>query len=314
MKENKVKNMINLLNKNIEKIDIKRIDKSVTNPLIKDNESRKREESFISSHSLSSINSSINNTFESMPFNEEKDLDLPNFSSTKYNTFGWRIIHTVFYFLYSIFLFLGTILLIIESNKHNIIMLISHILFFISSFLQWFYYKRGCIGKANYNSGIKHNIDRSSKAKLLRSEEGWKYFFSLMACFLFIFSNIYKCIYDEKDMEFWNINLVGSMIISLSQILKIEKILTENKQYAVKNDLSNCIIEIFLFFGSLFFGVSYYIQIMYNYDENSFNKFVNLLKIIGNFFIFFSGLTLIHRYFFSDYDDLNTSDLSNITI
>lgn len=314
MEENKVKNMINLINNNNENLELNRIKNTDSNSLIKDNLSRKREDSYISTHSFSSIDSSINNTFESIPFHEEKDLDLPYFSSTKYNALVWRIFHSICYFLYCIILLCGTISFIKESNNYNKLMLVSHIFFFISSFLQWFNFKRGCIGQSNYNSGIKRNIDRSSKAKLLRSEEGWKHFFSLIACVLLIYSNIYKFIFDEKDTEFWNINLIGSMIISLSQILKLEKILTQNKQYNVKNDLSNCIIEIFLFFGSLFFGTSYYIQIMYNYDEDSFNKFTNILKVIGNCFIAFSGLSLIHRYFFSDYDDLNTSDISNITI
>ena len=104
------------------------------------------------------------------------------------------------------------------------------------------------------------------------------------------------------------------MIISLAQILKLNKILTENKQYVVVNDISNCFVEIFLFFGSLFFGASYYIQIMYNYDQETFNQFVTILKFIGNGFILLSGISLVHRYFLSDYDDLNTSDLSNITL
>ena len=217
--------------------------------------------------------------------------------------------------LYSVFLLGSTICVFLKKEEDfNIIMLISHIFLFVSCFLQWFYYKRGCIGKANYNSGVKNNIDRSSRAILLRSEEGWKYFFSLIGSGMLIYGNIdYFIFSEERESEFWNINLIGSMIISLSQILKLEKILTDNKQYAVKNDISNCFIEIFLFFGSLFFGASYYIQIMYNFDS-TFNKYEILLKFIGNGFIIFSGFCLIHRYFLSDYDDLNVSDLSNITI
>ena len=293
------------------------INKSMTNPLINQEDVApfKGDESFISTHSVSSMNDrSLNKSLESMPFNEEKDLDLPNFSSTKYKPLGWRIFHSVTYFLYTTFLLGSTICIFLEKKEFNTILLISHIFLFASSFLQWFYYKRGCIGKANYNSGVKNNIDRSSKAVLLRSEEGWKYFFSLIGSGIFIYGNIAYFIFsEERGSEFWNINLIGSMIISLSQILKLEKILTDNKQYAVKNDISNCFIEIFLFFGSLFFGASYYLQIMYNFD-NSFNKFEYILKFIGNGFIIFSGFCLIHRYFLSDYDDLNTTDLSNVTI
>ena len=315
--KNKVREMINIINNNLDKIDLNRIDKSITNPLLQDSNIIKRNESFLSSNSFSStLNSkSLNNTFESMPFNEEKDLDLPKFSPTKYNTLAWRLFHSITYFLYTIFLLGSTICFKLKKNNFNIAMVIGHGFLFIASFIQWFYYRRGCIGKANYNSGIKHNIDRSSKAKLLRSEEGWKYFFSLLGSGVLIYGNIYDFISSEgHESEFWNINLVGSMIISLSQILKLEKILTENKQYVVRNDISNCFIEIFLFFGSIFFGASYYIQIMYNFDEDSFRKFVIILKFIGNGSIFFSGLCLIHRYFLSDYDDLNISDLSNVTI
>ena len=104
------------------------------------------------------------------------------------------------------------------------------------------------------------------------------------------------------------------MIISLSQILKLEKILTDNRQYSVKNDLPNCFVEIFLFFGSLCFSISYLIQMVYIYDEETFRLFVVILKFIGIFFILFSDIFLIFRYFFSGYDDLNTSDTSNLTV
>ena len=53
---------------------------------------------------------------------------------------------------------------------------------------------------------------------------------------------------------------------------------------------------------------------MYNYDQETFNQFVTILKFIGNGFIILSGISLVHRYFLSDYDDLNASDLSNITL
>ena len=318
MKEqNRVKNILELINNNLDKLDINRTEKSITNPLIQSPPSFKGDESFISSRSISSLNSqSVNRTFESMPFKEEKDLDLPYFSPTKYNSFGWRLLHSLTYFFYTILLLASTFCFSLNKDEHsNIIMLVSHICYFVSTFVQWFYYKRGCVGQANHNSGVKSNIDRSSKAKLLRSEEGWKYFFSLFSSVILIYGNIYHFSFSEdEDTEFWNINLVGCMIVSLSQILKLNKILTDNRQYVVKNDLSNCFVEIFLFFGSLFFGASYYIQMMYNYDQDTFKQFVTILKFIGNGFIVLSGISLIHRYFLSDYDDLNASDLSNITL
>lgn len=316
MKENNVKNIIDLINTNLDKLDINRVDKSITDPFLPDTIGRKREDSFISSHSLSTINSkTTNKTLESVPFNEEKDLDLPNFTSTKYKPLIWRIFHSLTYFLYTVFFMGSTICFYFNSNTYNIILTISNGFFFISIFMQWFYYKRGCIGDANYNTEVKNNIDKSFKAKLLRAEEGWKYFFALIGSSILIVGNIYSFIFsDEADMEFWNANMIGTMIISLSQILKLEKILTENKQYVVRNDVTNCLIEIFLFFGSLLFGASYYIQITYSYDLETFNLFVIILKFVGNVLILFSGIIVFHRYFLSDYEDLNASDLSNVTI
>ena len=104
------------------------------------------------------------------------------------------------------------------------------------------------------------------------------------------------------------------MIISLSQILKLEKILTSNKQYDVINDLSHYLIEVFMFFGSLSFGTYYFIQIMYNYDRQSLKKLFISFKISGNLCIIFSGFCLLHRYFCSNFDDLNVSNLSNVTL
>ncbi len=163
MKENNVKNIIDLINTNLDKLDINRVDKSITDPFLPDTIGRKREDSFISSHSLATINSkSTNKTLESMPLNEEKDLDLPNFTSTKYKPLIWRIFHSL----------TSTIYFYFNSNKYNIILSISNRLFFISIFIQCFYYKRECLGDANYNTEVKNNIDKSFKAKLFRAEEG----------------------------------------------------------------------------------------------------------------------------------------------
>ena len=104
------------------------------------------------------------------------------------------------------------------------------------------------------------------------------------------------------------------MIISLSQILKIEKILTENNQYKVINDLPNSFVEIFLFFGSLLFSISYLIQMVYYYNIDNFRLFNNVLQSLGTVFILVSVISLIYRYFLSGYDDLNTSQISNLTI
>ena len=268
-------------------------------------------------------------TVESKPFNKELDFDLPEFTSTKYATASWKISHSIFYFLYSWALLASNLLFVLSGNlrAYNIIGLFGHICYFISSFLEWFYFKRGCIGYANLNSRLKDNIDYSLKAKILRSEQGWKYFFSFFASIILIYGNIYyfdcnnksdeendKGIYPDED--FWNINLVGVMIISLAQILKIDKILIHTRQYMIKNDLSNCLIEIFYYFASLFFGTLYYYNIMYDYHFY-YEKLETLYKctsIGGSIHTIFSSICLIKRYYCSSYDDLNTSDLSNVTL
>ena len=61
---------------------------------------------------------------------------------------------------------------------------------------------------------IKIYIDKSFKAKLLRMEEGFKYFFSVVATFALIYGNIYFiCFCKKMDPEFWNINFFGNVII-----------------------------------------------------------------------------------------------------
>ena len=143
---------------------------------------------------------------------------------------------------------------------------------------------------------------------------------------ILIYGNIYYILYNKKNnedklekevipnYEFWNVNAIGSMIISLAQILKIEKILIQTNQYLIKNDLSNCLIEIFLYFGSLVFGTLYFLNIMYDYDTERFEVFYNVLRIAGSVFILFSALCLLQRYFGKNYEDLNLSTLSNATI
>lgn len=318
--------IINQINKDLDKLEIYKIDESHKNEelIIKDNEPiyREKEVSFLSNSDTSTIRSNRSQKTEmtliSQSFNKEKDLDLPYFSPTKYISFHWRLMHSLLFFFYSIFLLVSNINWLLQrQNPFILLLLISHILYFISTFQQWLYYRRGCIGDANYNSRVKTNVDKSFRAKVLRSEEGMKYFFSLVAAIILIYGNIYYFTLGNKklDPEFWNINLIGTMIICLTQILKLEKILTKSKQYNVVNDLSLCLIEILMFFGSLLFGTSYFLQILYyNYFRAILDSIFKTLKIGGSILIIFSGLCLFHRYFFSSYDDLNTSDLSNVTI
>ena len=100
----------------------------------------------------------------------------------------------------------------------------------------------------------------------------------------------------------------------MAEILKIEKILTETRQYQIKNDLSNSLIEISYFFASLCFGTVYYLSIMYDFDPQKYEMLFILLRIGGSLLIVFSSLFLFNRYYLSSFDDLNTSDISNITM
>ena len=260
-------------------------------------------------------------TYQSKSFNKELDFDIPDFSPTKYGPFLWKLAHCLFYFLYTIAFIVSNIIFIVSNkyDKYNIILLVAHIFYCISSFLEWWYFKRGCIGYANLNSKVKDNIDKSLKARILRSEQGWKYFFSFCASMILIYGNIYYFLYigdtgKEPDPEYWNINLIGAMIISMAQILKLEKILMETKQYMIKNDLSNCLIEIFFFFASLSFGTLYFYRLLYNYDNEKYISFYFILRVVGSFLTFLSSACLFNRYYMSNYDDLNASDLSNITL
>ena len=168
--------------------------------------------SFISDTSTVRSNRSAK-TYTSKPFNKELDFDIPDFSPTKYGPFLWKISHCLFYFLYNLAFIVSNIIFIASNKyeKYNIGLLIAHIFYCISSFLEWWYFKRGCIGYANLNSKLKDNIDKSLKALVLRSEPGWKYFFSFGANMILIYGNIYYIIFiynsgKEPDPEYWNIN------------------------------------------------------------------------------------------------------------
>ena len=305
-------NLIEEINNNIDIIDINRSFTENNNKINKPENERQRFESYSSFKSNSSAGS--NRTLDSMPFKEELDLDLPNFSPTKYNSDIWKIINCILYSIFSLGLLVYTVFFLLRKDSIYT-KLACDISFFFYNLMNWLHYKRGCIGYSNLNSRLKTNVDKSFKAKFLRSEYGMKYFYPIIACFILIYSDIYfLLISQEQNPDFWNINLAGLMIISLSQILKLEKILTDNRQYSVKNDLPNCFVEIFLFFGSLCYSISYLIQMVYIYDEETFRLFIIILKFIGIFFILFSDIFLIFRFFFSGYDDLNTSDTSNLTV
>ena len=63
----------------------------------------------ISEHSNENSQITSQGTFTSEKFNQEKDLDLPNFTATKNASFVWKIFHFLFYILHNIFLLISSI-------------------------------------------------------------------------------------------------------------------------------------------------------------------------------------------------------------
>ena len=321
-KENE-KDVNDLLNKDIEPLNIEEKEereKIMESKTMKEYQEKLIEKTFSLNYSdASSVKTSLSGTQGSLTsenFNEEKDIDLPNFTSTKYASLSWRVAHFIFYLFYNVTLMISTCEWYLRKfDSFNTFLILSHFCYFFSSLMLWLYYKRGCLTDANLNTKLKKNVDHSLKAKILRSEIGWIYFFALIGAVILLYGNFFFIFIEEDKIttEFWNINLVGTMVISVTQIFKIDKTLTENKEYVIKNDIARSLVEIFLFFGSLFFGTSYLLQNMYDFNEKYFFIFLAVLKFFGNILIIFSGITLFYRYFFGTYKDLNVSNLSNIS-
>jgi hypothetical protein len=254
------------------------------------------------------------------------DIDLPNFTPTKYLSFIWKSIHCTSYFFFAIFYLISEIINFKKKNNlnnhkaYNIIHLLGSFSYFFSSFFEWCNFRRGCIGYSNLNSKLKKNIDHSLKAKILRSETGIKYFLNVISSLIFLFSNILSLNKIDKFPNFTNVNiyLFGFFILIIAENYKIEKILIKTKQYNVKNDLSNFFIEFFnLIFGILFsFGFILYILFYLSDNEKILNniKTCQIFWIIGSISLLLSSICLIYRYFLSGYDDLNISNMTYVTI
>ena len=254
-------------------------------------------------------------TYQSIPFKEDKlDLDLPYFSPTKYETVYWKIFHSLSFFLFAAILSTSTWFFYKKQKQiYHISLTISNVFLVISTIMEWNHFKRGCIGYSNLNSKIKKNIDYSFRARVLRSEFGLKYFISFMASIMFIFENIYYFSFTTNansiDNPFIDFNLFGMLTLSLSEIMKLEKMLTENKTNSVKSDFSKSLVEILLFFGSLLFGASYMIQLFYlNVDDSPLDKFYIIIRAVGNINFLISSLVLQYRYYLDNYNDLNVNE------
>ena len=273
-----------------------------------------------SEHSNENSQLSSKGTFVSEKFNQEKDLDLPNFTATKNASFVWKVFHFISYIFHNVCLLISSIYWSVKIyGTYNTFLFISHIGYFVSTLMLFLYHKRGCLTDANLNTQVKSNVDKSFKARILRSETGWIYFFSFVSAIIFLYGNIFFSVLKGEEIniyfiEFLHINFVGTLIVSVTQIYKIGQALTENREYLISKDFSRSIVEILFFFGSLFFGTSYLIQMMYDYDFNNYKAMITAFKFIGNCLFIFSGITMCYRYFCSSHEDLNSSAVSNLSL
>ncbi len=105
--------------KKIEDIEIIELSDDMTGlyTKIKNDNNKKRLETYSSIVTESSCNTDYTaKTLQSVPFNKELDLDLPNFGPTKYASKNWKVPHSVFYFLYSGALLVSNLNYIIKQN------------------------------------------------------------------------------------------------------------------------------------------------------------------------------------------------------
>ena len=228
------------------------------------------------------------------------------------------------FFLYLMF---GTCYLISEiyslkkSEKsfiNDILYSIGSLCYLISSLIEWSHFKRGCCGQSNLNNQIKKNIDQSFMSKMKRSEIGVKYFSNVIVSMILLISYTLKIIFKDKDLYkqlFPIFVLFGMSLLVITEIFKIEKTLTNTKQYRVKNDISNSMVEITNFIGALLYFIGNLIIISYKDNEkDKINFFVSVINLIGTVFFVVSSFILFYRYFLSGFDDLNVSESSFMTI
>ena len=253
--------------------------------------------------------------------NNHLDLDLPNFTPTKYNKCCWKFFHFFLYFMFGICYLLSEIYSLKKSEKSfikDILFSIGSLCYLISSLIEWSHFKRGCCGQSNLNNQIKKNIDQSFMSKMKRSEIGVKYFFNVIVSMILLISYTLKIIFKDKDLNkqlFPIFVLLGMSLLVITEIFKIEKTLTNTKQYRVKNDLSNSMVEIINFIGALLYFIGNLIIIPYkNNKKDKISFYLSVINLFGSVFFVLSSFILFYRYFLSVFDDLNVSKPSFMTI
>ena len=127
-----------------------------------------------------------------------------------------------------------------------------------------------------------------------RSEIGIKYFLNIIITLFLITVGIFKKI--QKFQFLHEIIILTAMaLLIISQLFKIERALTNTKQYNVKNDLSNSIVEILNFTGAMIFFTCYLLVLLKEYSIND----LNIILIVGASFFVLSSFVLYYRYFLS---------------
>lgn len=254
------------------------------------------------------------------------DIDLPNFQSTKYNPLLWRLAHGTTYFLFSIGFIARSVMKFQKESNDPIKDLISQIasitgscMYFISSFMEWYHFRRGCCGKANLNSNLKTNIDKSCKAALYRSEAGIKYFASVLASLIMIGASLMLMIFiksKDETIEKSNILfLIAVSIMFIAQIGKIQRILKKTKQYTFRKDKSNLTVEVLLMISAMIYIVYYSFVICFGNDSFIIKYNIhNYINLAGAFMLFFSAISVQYRYYISGFQDLNMSNVSVFTV
>ena len=151
-----------------------------------------------------------------------------------------------------------------------------------------------------------------------RSEIGVKYFFNVIVSMILLISYTLKIIFNDKYLYkqlFPIFVLLGMSLLVITEILKIEKTLTNTKQYRVKNDISTSMVEIINFIGALLYFIGNLIIIPYkNNKKDKISFYLSVINLFGSVFFVVSSFILFYRYFLSGFDDLNVSESSFMTI
>lgn len=272
-------------------------------------------------HSKTSYSSSKKSLFNY----ETLDPDLPNFTSTKRLSPSWRTIYVLFFMIFSFAFFICPICILYEEDNE-----LSHFCLLIGSFsygvcacMEWWHYHRGCCSYSNLNSMTKTNIDRSIRAVCNRGKVGCLHFISLLVscCLFMLFGLLNVCqlnLYNKRTHEDYPIvsmyiHIVFAcllVVLSLTQIVKFERIANPTKQYIMSNDFANFFVEWFFLSGIFIYSLGSISYVLRD-DNDLFNGNTDIhvyMSICGGMLFILSGVSQLIRFFCSDNSDLNNSE------